>query len=167
VLVIKPKSLRPHIAGSYIHTLSQTDTYLGFPLSCFFVFIRFEVFMAVTMKNAVLWDVTPCGSCKNRVPPKRRFLQEPHGVTSRKTAFFFLFIYLHFAQGVPLLRRGTEWELILWGVHERNYGQCMEWSKEFVNYSLGVLISETFSSRLNITWYESQWMSIITHSWMH
>jgi hypothetical protein len=22
--------------------------------------------MAVTMKNAVLWDVTPCGSCKNR-----------------------------------------------------------------------------------------------------
>jgi hypothetical protein len=27
---------------------------------------RFEVFMAVTMKNAVFWDVTPCGSCKNR-----------------------------------------------------------------------------------------------------
>jgi hypothetical protein len=22
--------------------------------------------MAVTMKNVVLWDVTPCGSCKNR-----------------------------------------------------------------------------------------------------
>jgi hypothetical protein len=22
--------------------------------------------MAVTMQNAVLWDVTPCGSCKNR-----------------------------------------------------------------------------------------------------
>jgi hypothetical protein len=30
------------------------------------VFIRFEVFMAVTMKNAVSWDVTPSGSCKNR-----------------------------------------------------------------------------------------------------
>jgi hypothetical protein len=29
--------------------------------------IRFEVFTAVTMKNAVFWDVTPCGSCgKNR-----------------------------------------------------------------------------------------------------
>jgi hypothetical protein len=26
----------------------------------------FEVFTAVTMKNAVIWDVTPCGSCKNR-----------------------------------------------------------------------------------------------------
>jgi hypothetical protein len=29
-------------------------------------FTRFGVYMAVTMKNAVLWDVTPCGSCKNR-----------------------------------------------------------------------------------------------------
>jgi uncharacterized repeat protein (TIGR01451 family) len=24
------------------------------------------------------------------VPPKRRFLQEPHGVTSQKTAFFII-----------------------------------------------------------------------------
>jgi hypothetical protein len=29
-------------------------------------YLRFEVFTAVTMKNGVLWDVTPCGSCKNR-----------------------------------------------------------------------------------------------------
>jgi hypothetical protein len=28
--------------------------------------VRFRVFMAVTMKNAVFWDVTLCGSCKNR-----------------------------------------------------------------------------------------------------
>jgi hypothetical protein len=28
--------------------------------------VRFEVFMAVTMKNGVFWDVTPRGSCKNR-----------------------------------------------------------------------------------------------------
>jgi hypothetical protein len=27
---------------------------------------RFEAFTAVTMKNNVFWDVTPCGSCKNR-----------------------------------------------------------------------------------------------------
>jgi hypothetical protein len=26
----------------------------------------FEVFTAVTMKNGVFWDVTPCGSCKNQ-----------------------------------------------------------------------------------------------------
>jgi hypothetical protein len=29
-------------------------------------FVRSEVFTAVTMKYAVFWDVTPCGSCKNR-----------------------------------------------------------------------------------------------------
>jgi hypothetical protein len=30
------------------------------------VYVRFEVFTAVTMKNGVFWNVTPCGSCKNR-----------------------------------------------------------------------------------------------------
>jgi hypothetical protein len=28
--------------------------------------VRFEVFTSVTMKNAVFWDITPCGSCKNQ-----------------------------------------------------------------------------------------------------
>jgi hypothetical protein len=28
--------------------------------------VRFEVFMAVTMKNAIFWDVMLCGSCKNQ-----------------------------------------------------------------------------------------------------
>jgi hypothetical protein len=28
--------------------------------------VRFEVFTSVTMKNAIFWDVTPCGSCKNQ-----------------------------------------------------------------------------------------------------
>jgi hypothetical protein len=28
--------------------------------------VGFEVFTAVTMKNGVFWDVTPCGSCKYR-----------------------------------------------------------------------------------------------------
>jgi hypothetical protein len=27
--------------------------------------------MVFTMKNAVFWDVTPCGSCKNRVLVER------------------------------------------------------------------------------------------------
>jgi hypothetical protein len=27
--------------------------------------VRFEVFTAVTMKNGVFWDVSPCGSFKN------------------------------------------------------------------------------------------------------
>jgi hypothetical protein len=29
-------------------------------------FVRFEVFTAMTMKNTVFWDVTPCCCCKNR-----------------------------------------------------------------------------------------------------
>jgi hypothetical protein len=29
-------------------------------------YVRFEIFKAATTKNAVLWDVKPCGSCKNR-----------------------------------------------------------------------------------------------------
>jgi hypothetical protein len=29
-------------------------------------FVRFEVFMVVTMKNAVFWDITLCGFCKNQ-----------------------------------------------------------------------------------------------------
>jgi hypothetical protein len=28
---------------------------------------RFEIFTEVTMKNSVFWDVTPWGSCKNRI----------------------------------------------------------------------------------------------------
>jgi hypothetical protein len=28
--------------------------------------VRFDVFTAVTMKNGVFWDVTQCGSSKNR-----------------------------------------------------------------------------------------------------
>jgi hypothetical protein len=27
--------------------------------------VRFQGFTAVTMKNGVFWDVTPCGSCKS------------------------------------------------------------------------------------------------------
>jgi hypothetical protein len=29
-------------------------------------YVRFEIFMAVTMKNAIFWNVTPCGFCKNQ-----------------------------------------------------------------------------------------------------
>jgi hypothetical protein len=28
--------------------------------------VKFKVFMAVTMNTRVIWDVTPCDSCKNR-----------------------------------------------------------------------------------------------------
>jgi hypothetical protein len=44
------------------------------------------------IKNGVFWDVTPCGSCKNRRfgGTWRWFSQEPHGVTSQKTPFFIV-----------------------------------------------------------------------------
>jgi hypothetical protein len=28
--------------------------------------VRFEIFTALTMKNAIFWDIKPCGSCKKR-----------------------------------------------------------------------------------------------------
>jgi hypothetical protein len=36
-------------------------------LISFYVLLRFEIFTAVTMKNAVFWDATPCGSCRRDV----------------------------------------------------------------------------------------------------
>jgi hypothetical protein len=43
--------------------LSTPDNLMGKQENC----VRSEVFTAVTMKNGVFWNVTPCGSCKNRV----------------------------------------------------------------------------------------------------
>jgi hypothetical protein len=41
--------------------------------------VRFEVFTAVTMKNAVFWDITPCGSCNRS---RRRLLVTANVVPS-------------------------------------------------------------------------------------
>jgi hypothetical protein len=40
--------------------------HITFPLQSSASYVRFEVFMAVTMKNVVFWDLTQCGSRKNR-----------------------------------------------------------------------------------------------------
>jgi hypothetical protein len=64
-----------------------------------FTFVRSEVFTAVTMKNAVFWDVESCNFCRRDVSEERitsiiratrigEFSQEPHGVTPQKTPFF-------------------------------------------------------------------------------
>jgi hypothetical protein len=50
------------------------------------------------MKNAVFWDLTPCGSCKIHrfvtlmleAIRSSWILREPHDVTSQKTAFFIV-----------------------------------------------------------------------------
>jgi hypothetical protein len=61
--------------------------------------VRFEIFTAVTIKNGVFWDVTPCGSCKKNVSEELSafFIAvtriSKHGVTSQKTPFFKLQIH--------------------------------------------------------------------------
>jgi hypothetical protein len=55
-------------------TLANAVMNLRVPLNCLSYFRivihtswnRFKVFTAVSMKNSVLWDVTPCVSCNNR-----------------------------------------------------------------------------------------------------
>jgi hypothetical protein len=34
-------------------------------------YVKVEVFKVVTIKNAVFWNVTPCGSCENDVSEER------------------------------------------------------------------------------------------------
>jgi hypothetical protein len=50
-----------------IRARTATVRRMGMCYVCGYIgLVRFEVFAAVTMKNGVLWDVTPYGSCKNR-----------------------------------------------------------------------------------------------------
>jgi hypothetical protein len=46
--------------------------------------LRFRVFTAVPMKNSVFWDVTPCGSCKNR-RFRGKYLFHHQGDKNRRT----------------------------------------------------------------------------------
>jgi hypothetical protein len=51
----------PPVTPSIISPNTLLTTLFSTPL----VYVRFEVFMAVTMNTVVLGDVTPCGYCKN------------------------------------------------------------------------------------------------------
>jgi hypothetical protein len=53
------------ISGAGAAIRSKTNFKASWP-PLLSAYVRFEVFAAVTMKNGVFWDVTPCGSCKNR-----------------------------------------------------------------------------------------------------
>jgi hypothetical protein len=46
-----------HDYSTYAQGVLQVETLISY--------VRFEVFTAVTMKNAVFWDVSPCRSCMN------------------------------------------------------------------------------------------------------
>jgi hypothetical protein len=93
----------------YRLTHPRTHTHIRNKLTCnkryisYYKNVIFEVFTAVTIKIAVIWDVVPCRSCvltlvprlriflpwrwRWYVPPKRRFTQDLHGATSQKIAF--------------------------------------------------------------------------------
>jgi hypothetical protein len=58
--------------------------------------------MAVTMKNGVFWDVTPCGSCKNRVS------EEPSASFIRVTRIGELGTTLAATSKQRTLRRNTK-----------------------------------------------------------
>jgi hypothetical protein len=49
-----------HIVVLNVHTPTENK------IADSFYYVGFEVFTAVTMKNAIFWDVMPCGSCENR-----------------------------------------------------------------------------------------------------
>jgi hypothetical protein len=90
-------------------------------------FVRFEVFTAVTMKNAVFLDVVRCSSCVNerfggtyrlhlqgrkirvRATSVSRWLHTGlHGATSQKTAFFNVnFVYIVFSSSVSKKKLNT------------------------------------------------------------
>jgi hypothetical protein len=81
--------LTSSIAGSTVAT--QEPIVRRLHENIILICVRFEVFKALTMKNAIFWDVTPCDSCKNW----RRFLQEPHGRNiPEDTIFHFTDIFL-------------------------------------------------------------------------
>jgi hypothetical protein len=59
------------LAGLFLISDMNACVYAGLEYShftneVFVIYVRFEVFTAVTMKNGVFLDVTPCGSCKNQ-----------------------------------------------------------------------------------------------------
>jgi hypothetical protein len=73
--------------------------------------VRFELFTAVTMNNAIFWDVMPCGSCF-----ETRFLQEPHIITVQNMAFLtviciLLWKLLTFNTSTVIIYNGRQKEL--------------------------------------------------------
>jgi hypothetical protein len=54
------------LSGSNITLLKCLNLLIVFIPGTIATYVRSEVFTAVTMKNAVFWDVAPCISCVNR-----------------------------------------------------------------------------------------------------
>jgi hypothetical protein len=66
--------------------------------------VRCEVYTAVTMKNAVFWDVTPRGSCKNRTF-RRNISPSLSGRIFRSVGL--LLVIVHVVPSLPILVNPT------------------------------------------------------------
>jgi hypothetical protein len=53
------------VAEGFKLIMTQNEEYMNSDNYSNIRSVRFEVFMMVTVKNAILWGVMPCGSCKN------------------------------------------------------------------------------------------------------
>jgi hypothetical protein len=78
--------------------------------------VRCEVFTALTMKNAVFWDVEPCGSCKKDFSEEtvgssfraKIISQDPHDATSEKAASFVKYFILDLYMSRPNVQDRNE-----------------------------------------------------------
>jgi hypothetical protein len=59
----------------YIHNSNCVVTSWNSTTAPYLVYVRFEVFTAVTLMNVIFLDVTPCGSCKNPDDGGAKFLR--------------------------------------------------------------------------------------------
>jgi hypothetical protein len=63
-----------------------------------FMCVGFETFTAVTMKNAVFWDVAPCRSCVNRRFGGTYRLCDAASRIYRRTSFCLLRERIHYTR---------------------------------------------------------------------
>jgi hypothetical protein len=68
ILTVKSKNYETFVLYSFLSLPNfQLQVFSSVPSSQTpSVYVKFEVFIAVTMKNTVFWDVAPCRSCLNR-----------------------------------------------------------------------------------------------------
>jgi hypothetical protein len=101
-------------------------------------FVRFEVFMAVTVKNSVFWDVTPCRYCVNR------HLEEREDEDNT----FLRNVGLHSIYMVPHPKRRHSSKIILFICSLISVNSCLD-----VIYSL--YLSDTWGIHISSLWYAS------------
>jgi hypothetical protein len=87
------RTVSSHVSTSTNHLIPSLTTWFPFQSCLLLRVLCAPLGMNINrqdLKN-VFWDVVPCGSCKNRcfggtcrVPPKRRFVQEPDDATSQE-----------------------------------------------------------------------------------